>query len=283
MIKTGSIKKVRQLAADAKADGKKVGLVPTMGAFHEGHLSLIKKAVKTADFVVVSIFVNPTQFLPSEDYHLYPREIKKDTEMADELGVDVVFVPTAEKMYPRGFSSFVKIEEITDILEGEVRASHFKGVTTIVAKLFNIVQPDTAYFGQKDAQQLAVVKKMVAELNYPVKVAVCPTMRDEHGVALSSRHQYLSESQLKKARGIYAALQEGSKMIKSGVFDFGRVRRRIYDVLNTYGIKRVDYVSFNQWDSLEPVRKPGGKVLISLAVRLGTTRLIDNIIMNFKQ
>ncbi len=280
MLKSGSIKRVRKLIGEQKAKGHTIGLVPTMGAFHKGHLSLIEKAAKECDFVVVSIFVNPAQFAPTEDYHIYPRDLNRDCRLAEESGTDLVFAPSAETIYPNGYSTYMEIGEIANILEGKVRPSHFRGVTTIVAKLFNIVQPDKAYFGQKDAQQLAIITKMVRELNYPIKVIPCPIVRDENGIALSSRHKYLTPPQMKKAIGIYISLKEGVKLIRSGISDFGSVRSLIIDMLNKYGLKRIDYVSFNKWDSLEPALKPDGKVLISLAVKLGNTRLIDNIIIN---
>jgi pantoate--beta-alanine ligase len=279
MIKTGVIKRVRTVIDAQKRNLKTIGLVPTMGAFHGGHLSLIRKARAECDYVVVSIFVNPAQFGPGEDYAVYPRDIKRDLKLSEENGADMVFAPSVETIYPPSFSSFVEVEKITEMLEGEIRPSHFRGVTTIVNILFNIISPDKAYFGQKDAQQLAVIRKMVREMQLPVKIVGCPTVRDGNGIALSSRHQYLDENHFKKAAGIYAALNEGARLIKTGVSDFGIVKGRITDILNNYGLKRIDYVSFNKWDSLEPLRKPDGDVLISLAVRLGNTRLIDNIII----
>ena len=280
MIRTGSIVRVRNLVKEQKSGSKEIGLVPTMGSLHDGHLSLIRKARRECDYVVLSIFVNPAQFSPAEDFDIYPRDLKSDLRLAHNEGVDLVFTPSVQTMYPKDYSSYVILEKITEILEGAIRPTHFRGVTTIVAKLFNIIQPDSAYFGQKDAQQLAVINTMVRELNYPIKIVRCPTVRDKRGLALSSRHQYLTPPQRKEAAGIYCALVEGVALIKSGVSDFGRIRRRIIDVLSNYGLKRIDYVSFNQWDSLLPVRKPGGKILISLAVRLGKVRLIDNIILD---
>ncbi|MCP4632980.1 MAG: pantoate--beta-alanine ligase [candidate division Zixibacteria bacterium] len=282
MIKTSSIERVRKVIKQQKVSSKTVGLVPTMGAFHEGHLSLIRKARKGCDFVVVSIFVNPMQFAPTEDYHLYPRDIKYDSELAEENGADLVFIPKVEDIYQEDFSTYVITENITAGLEGVVRPNHFRGVATIVAKLFNIVQPDISYFGRKDAQQLVVIDKMVRELNIPVKVVGCPIIRDKNGIALSSRHKYLNKTQLKQAIGVYEGVKEGVKMIKSGISDFGQVSKRIKDVFYNFGIKRVDYVSFNRWDTLEPIRKPGSKILLSVAVKIGKTRLIDNEILNFK-
>ncbi|MBD3168229.1 MAG: pantoate--beta-alanine ligase [candidate division Zixibacteria bacterium] len=280
MIKTSSIKKVRDLISEQKKNTKSVGLVPTMGAFHEGHESLIKKARKENDYVVVSIFVNPAQFAPNEDYNLYPRDIKSDLLKAENNGADLVFMPNDKVIYPEDYSTYVTVEELTDKLEGKSRPSHFRGVTTIVTKLLNIVTPDNAYFGQKDAQQLAVVKRMVKDLNMPVKIVGCPIIRNQSGIALSSRHHYLNRTQMKTAVGIYESLKEGVKMIKSGTSDFGAVKERILDVLQNFGIKRIDYVEFNKWESLEPLRKPEGKVLISLAVRIGNTRLLDNVILD---
>ena len=279
MVRTSSVKRVRKLIGEQRFRSSAIGLVPTMGAFHEGHLSLIRRARKECDFVAVSIFINPAQFSPDEDYHLYPRDLNRDLKLAAAAGADLVFTPSADDIYPEGYATYIDIGNITDKLEGKIRSNHFRGVATIVAKLFHLFQPDRSYFGQKDAQQLAVINKMARELNFPIRIVPCGTVRDKSGIALSSRHRYLSEAQMKKAVGVYMALSEGTKMIKSGVSDFGRVRRRIIDVLNNYGLKRIDYVSFNRWDTLEPLRKPDGKVLISLAVRMGRTRLIDNVIL----
>ena len=211
-----TIELVRNLVKTARRKGGKIGFVPTMGALHVGHISLIEKAKRKTDFVVVSIFVNPTQFGPSEDFKKYPRPIKKDLAICRKAGVDVVFAPAAEQMYPRENLAWVNVEKLTEWLCGRFRPGHFRGVATVCAKLFNIATPDVAYFGQKDAQQAIVIRRMVADLNMPLKIAVCPTIRQADGLAVSSRNQYLTEQQKRDAAYIYKALKKSRSLIKAG-------------------------------------------------------------------
>ena len=214
---------VRVLVKAARSEGKKVGIVPTMGALHVGHISLIEAAVKECDFVVVSIFVNPTQFGEGEDFEKYPRPLEADLDICRKGGVDVVFLPTSEQMYPTENITWVNVEKLTDTLCGESRPGHFRGVTTVCAKLFNIVGPDAAFFGQKDAQQTVVIKRMVADLNIPVEIVVCPTVREGEGLAVSSRNKYLTEEQKKDAALIYKSLQKCREMIEAGTTDTGQI------------------------------------------------------------
>jgi len=214
-----TIKSLRKLVDKARGQGKKIGFVPTMGALHIGHVSLIKTAAEQTDFVVVSIFVNPTQFGPGEDFEKYPRPIDADLAICQKEQVSVVFVPAAEEMYPDENLSWVNVEKLTESLCGRSRPGHFRGVTTVCMKLFNIVQPDIAFFGQKDAQQAIVIKRMVADLNMPLEIAVCPTVREPSGLAVSSRNKYLTDKQKKHAAALYAALKNCEKMIHNGITD----------------------------------------------------------------
>jgi len=252
-----------------------------MGYLHEGHLSLIRKAKQEHDIVVVSIFVNPTQFAPTEDLEKYPRDILRDTELAEKNGCDIIFVPTAEEMYPKGFSSFVTIEGLSSVLEGKFRPTHFKGVSTVVLKLFNIIQPDTAYFGQKDAQQSSIIRKMVNDLNLPLRIEIVPTVREQDGLAMSSRNVYLNAEQRTNATILYQSLQLASSMIAKGERDPSAIIRAMDQLINTKHPSQIDYIEVVDAETLEKkqVLRSGDMVLIPLAVRFGTTRLIDNSIL----
>jgi len=257
--------------------GKLIGLVPTMGALHEGHLSLVRMARKKSDVVVVSIFVNPTQFGPGEDFQKYPRVFPQDKKLLQKEKCDIIFYPSAKQIYPENYLTFVDVEDITTRLEGASRPGHFRGVATIVAKLFNIVQPDLAFFGQKDAQQVVVVKKMVSDLNFPVKIIVCPTVRDQKGLALSSRNSYLSPDEKCQALCLYEALEKARDLIQLGQTNPQVVISSMQTVIQKSPLAEIDYVAITDTKRLLPVDKIRGDVLISLAVRVGNTRLIDNI------
>jgi pantoate--beta-alanine ligase len=259
-----------------------IGFVPTMGALHDGHLSLIRKAKQENDVVVLSIFVNPTQFAPSEDLDRYPRNVERDAELAEQAGCDIIFVPSVSEMYPEGFSTYVQVEGLSSVLEGAFRPTHFKGVTTVVLKLLNIVQPGTVYFGQKDVQQSIVIRTMVRDLDVPVRIDVVPTMREPDGLAMSSRNVYLDPVRRKNAPVLYAALQHASAMISAGERDpravIGAMERMITEKEPT----QVDYITIVDAGTLaeKHTLSAGETVVIPLAVRFGTTRLIDNIVIS---
>jgi pantoate--beta-alanine ligase len=257
----------------------KVGLVPTMGYLHEGHLSLIRRAREECDHVVVSIFVNPTQFGPKEDLSKYPRNLDRDLGLIEPLGVDLVWMPTAEIMYPKGYQTWVEVETITRPLEGAMRPGHFRGVTTVVAKLFNGVQPQRAYFGQKDAQQAAVIRQMTRDLNFPIEIVVCPIVREPDGLAMSSRNVYLYPEERKAATVLYRSLNAAKNVYQNGERDAEELRRTMREVIATEPRAQMQYVSCADYDTLEELETVTGKTLLSMAVFLGKTRLIDNIVL----
>ncbi len=256
-----------------------VGFVPTMGYLHEGHLSLVRRAKQECHHLVVSIFVNPAQFGPGEDYQRYPRDEARDLCLLEPLGVDIVFIPTPEEMYPEGFCTWIDVTgPLAQRLEGAFRPGHFRGVATVVAKLFNIVQPHRTYFGEKDAQQLRIVRQLVADLNIPVEIVPCPTIREPDGLAMSSRNTYLSPSERERAVALYRALLSAQEMIKAGLRDASQIRRQMEDLLRQYGAK-VDYVSIAHPDTLEEVERIEGPVLALVAAWVGPARLIDNLLI----
>jgi len=256
-----------------------VGFVPTMGFLHEGHLSLIKKAKEDCDRVVVSIFINPAQFGPKEDLSKYPRDLDRDLKMIEPIGTDLVWLPTPEIIYPKGYQTWVEVEAITHPLEGEMRPGHFRGVTTIVAKLFNCVQPQKAYFGQKDAQQAAVIRRMSLDLNFPIEIIVCPTVRESDGLAMSSRNVYLSGDQRKAATVLYRSLSTAKEIYEGGERNADMIRRKMKDVLSEEPLAEVQYVSCAGYDTLKELSTINEKALLSMAVFIGKTRLIDNIVI----
>lgn len=274
------LKTVKEVKDEVKAwrqEGLSVGLVPTMGWLHEGHLSLIKKARENNDRVVVSDFINPLQFGPNEDYDNYPRDLDRDAGLCEKAGVDVIFAPGVEEMYPEGFCSYVDMNGLTGGLCGKTRPIHFRGVQTVVNKLFNIVTPDNAYFGEKDAQQLAVIKRMVLDLNMNVKINGCPIIREEDGLAKSSRNSYLSPEERKAAPIINKAMTKGREMIKNGERDAKKVIDAISEIILSVGITKIDYVSIVDSLTLEPVEKIEKDILCACAVYMGNSaRLIDN-------
>lgn len=275
-----TIESVRSLIKAARSGGKKIGLVPTMGALHIGHISLIKAAVKKCDFVVVSIFVNPTQFVPGEDFEKYPRPLDADLEICRKAGTDVVFAPTPEQMYPSENITWVNVEKLTEPLCGQFRPGHFRGVTTVCTKLFNIVAPDIAYFGQKDAQQAIVIRRMVADLNMPLEIAICPTVREADGLAVSSRNKYLTEQQKKDAANIYKSLQKCRQMIDAGVKETTEITTEMRRILQQVPSIEIEYISIVDAETLRNIDRIADKVLAAVAVKIGPARLIDNILVD---
>ncbi len=273
-----SAKDMQMVAEDYRLEGKKIGFVPTMGYLHEGHLSLVRQAKKDNDVVIVSIFVNPLQFAPNEDYESYPRDIKRDEDLLKKEGVDVLFYPSVQDMYPDGFQTYVQVENLTKVLEGRSRPTHFRGVATVVLKLFNITKPHRAYFGKKDAQQLIVIKRMVRDLNLDVEIVGMPIVREEDGLAMSSRNKYLNGEERKQAVCLYRALRRAEELIEGGVCDAERIKKEMEDVIKRYPLAEIDYISINRISDLgELDRVEDGNTLVSLAVRIGKTRLIDNM------
>jgi len=257
----------------------KVGLVPTMGFLHEGHLSLVRKSKADCDHAIVSIFVNPTQFGPNEDFHNYPRDIGRDQRLLEEAGADAIFLPSVDEMYPEGADTFVVPGKIAERLEGAARPGHFKGVATVILKLLNLARPHLAYFGQKDAQQVAVTKKMVADLNLPVEIIVMPTVRESDGLAMSSRNAYLNEAERQAATVLYRSLKLAEDLMKAGERDAEVFHNRMKNLIGTEPLARLDYVSVASAADLEELQCVIRPVLVSLAVRIGRTRLIDNIML----
>ncbi|MFA4993122.1 MAG: pantoate--beta-alanine ligase [Candidatus Omnitrophota bacterium] len=271
--------KLTAIAKKAKQLKKSIGFVPTMGALHAGHFSLIKQARKENDILVASTFVNPAQFGPGEDFKKYPRRLKKDAGFCRKLGVDFIFLPDKNNMYPKGYSTFVNVETLSGLLCGASRPGHFRGVATVVAKLLNIVQPDTLYLGQKDAQQAIIISRMVKDLNFPVKVKVMPTVRQDDGLALSSRNAYLSKDERSSALVLYKALRLATVMVDNGQRNTARIISRMKQLIEKNKLARIDYIAIVERQQLKEVKKiiPGS--LIALAVKFGKTRLIDNIII----
>ncbi len=256
-----------------------VGLVPTMGYLHEGHLSLIRRAKAECDHVVVSIFVNPTQFGPNEDLSKYPRDLERDLSLIAPLGVELVWTPTAEVMYPNGFQTWVEVEALTTPLEGAMRPGHFRGVTTVVAKLFNAVQPHKAYFGQKDAQQAAVIRQMTRDLSYPIEIVVCPIVREADGLAMSSRNKYLEGEDRNAALVLSRALNAAKELYDAGERDAEMLRGKMKEVITAEPRARMQYISCADYDTLAELETVTGKTLLSMAVLIGKTRLIDNFVL----
>jgi pantoate--beta-alanine ligase len=274
------ISEMREFSREAKEEGKTIGFVPTMGYLHEGHLSLVRAAKEECDRVVMSIYVNPMQFGPEEDLDKYPRDMERDKDLAEKEGIDVIFAPLSGEMYPGGYTTDVDVTgTITETLCGISRPGHFKGVTTIVAKLFNIVGPDKAYFGQKDAQQAVAVKRMVRDLNIPVEVRVMPTVREDDGLAMSSRNSYLSDDQRHQALGLFKALESAKEMISAGEVSAIIIKQKLKSILEEGKDVRVDYVEVVDTDTLEPSDEVQDNTLIAVAAYVGDARLIDNIVI----
>ena len=270
------IDELRDVLKDFKKEGKSIGLVPTMGFLHKGHASLIKKAVSENDIVVVSDFVNPIQFGPNEDLEAYPRDINADSKLCEDLGADFIFNPEPSEMY-HDKKAFVDIDGLSDNLCGARREGHFRGVCTVCTKLFNIVGPDRAYFGQKDAQQLSIIKKLVFDLNIPVEIVACPIVREEDGLAMSSRNTYLSTDERKAALCLSKAIFEGEKMAKEG-FSVKEVLEKMKEIISSEKLAKIDYISAVDLETIKDVDNFNKDTLVAIAVYIGKTRLIDNFI-----
>lgn len=272
-----TVAEVRARIREARQGGRTVGLVPTMGALHEGHGSLIRAARAETGFVVVSVFVNPMQFGPNEDLARYPRRLEQDIDLCGREGAALVFAPALGEMYPAGFRSLVEVTGLQDQFCGAARPGHFRGVTTVVLKLFNMVQPDVAYFGQKDAQQAQIIMQMTADLNLPLRVRVCPIVREADGLAMSSRNEYLSPSQRRQATVLSRALREAQELIGAGEEDASVVRSLMASRVRAAPDAQLDYAEIVDAETLKPVDRLAGEALLLLAVRFGATRLIDNL------
>ncbi|MFP4458694.1 MAG: pantoate--beta-alanine ligase [Candidatus Zixiibacteriota bacterium] len=279
MIVIEKVKRMRRISLNHRKNNDKIAFVPTMGYLHEGHLSLVKKAKKEADIVIVSIFVNPTQFGPNEDLDSYPRDFQHDRHLLEALDIDYLFFPAVDEMYPENYSTYVNVEGITNELCGKCRPNHFRGVATIVTKLFNIILPDIAIFGQKDAQQALVIKKMTQDLNMITEVIVIPTIREHDGLAKSSRNEYLSYEERKVAPCIHRALSVARRMVKQGIDDPNEIIDKMKIIIEASGDFEIDYIQIVDLEKVKPVEKITDKVLIAVAAYLGKTRLIDNMIV----
>ncbi|ACI22055.1 MULTISPECIES: pantoate--beta-alanine ligase [Thermodesulfovibrio] len=270
---------MREISKELRFKGKSIGFIPTMGALHEGHLSLIRRAKEENDIVIVSIFVNPTQFAQGEDYEKYPRDVELDKEKLEALAIDYLFLPDVNSLYPEGYSTYVVVEGLSDKLCGIFRPGHFRGVATIVCKLFNIVKPLRAYFGQKDYQQSLIIRRMVEDLNFDVEIIVCPTVREQDGLAMSSRNLYLNEKERQSATVIYKALKEGERLLNEGEKPLD-VKLKMHEIFkNEPLIREIQYAGVYDPLTLEEVKERQNKYLLAVALKIGDTRLIDNLIV----
>lgn len=274
-----SLDEMKSLTREVHSLGKTLGFVPTMGYLHEGHLTLMREAKKKTGFVVTSIFVNPLQFGVGEDFAEYPRDLTRDMNLAEEAGVDIVFAPKVKEMYPHGYSTFIEVENLTDRLCGKSRPGHFRGVTTVVAKLFNIVQPDIAFLGQKDAQQVLVLQKMVQDLNMNLEIEVVPIVREQDGLAMSSRNVYLNPDERQAALSLSKSLKRAAELVKAGERDPLVIKREITGLINEEPLAQIDYVEIYKMPHLVETNRLEDRNLIALAVFIGKTRLIDNVIV----
>ena len=272
-----SLGRLKQAIRQIKKKGKTIGFVPTMGAFHKGHLSLIRKAREQTDWVVVSIFINPIQFDRRSDFHSYPRTLAQDAKAAARAGADAIFAPSTGQMYPPDFQTFVEVDRLSQPWEGRFRPGHFKGVTTVVTKLFHLVQPDVTYFGQKDAQQARIVQQLIRDLNFDIRLRILPTIREPDGLAMSSRNKLLSSSARRSSRILFEALQEACQLIQWGERRASVVVRRMRQILQKDPKARIDYVAIVDPKTLDPIEKLHGNVQVLVAVWMGPVRLIDNI------
>ncbi len=273
-----SVTSMQRLARKLAGQGKKIGLVPTMGFLHEGHLSLIKRARKKTDIVITSIFVNPTQFAPGEDLEQYPRDERGDIRKIKRAGGEIIFIPRAEDIYPEGFQTYVTVEQLTLTLEGKMRPTHFRGVTTIVAKLFNICRPDVAVFGMKDYQQAIVLKRMTHDLGYPITFIIAPTVREPDGLAMSSRNKYFTPEQRPEALCLYYALTSARSMVQAGEYTAAIIRKEMRAVIKaTCPTAIIDYIAFTDFETLQPVQHVTAGTICSLAIKVHGVRLIDNM------
>lgn len=273
------IAEMQVAAAGLRGEGRRIGFVPTMGALHEGHLSLVRAARAQADTLVVSIFVNPTQFGPQEDYRAYPRDLDADSHLLAQEKVDILFTPTAEEIYPADFQSFVTVERLGEPLCGRSRPEHFRGVATVVLKLFNIVQPHLAFFGRKDAQQGVLIQQLVRDLSLPVEIVVCPIVREPDGLAMSSRNAYLAPEERRAALSLNRSLRRAQELIEAGERRASEIIGEMHRVLGRETLARVDYVEVVDYGTLQPLAEVGSETLIALAVHIGKARLIDNLVV----
>lgn len=278
-----TVAEMKEQVAEWKAEGLTIGLTPTMGALHEGHMSLMERARKECDRVVASVFVNPIQFGPDEDYDNYPRDLDRDAAIAESKGVDVVFHPSVEEMYPTNYNTYVEMETLTDTLCGAKRPGHFRGVCTVVNKLFNIVDPDRAFFGQKDAQQLAIIKRMVSDLNMRVKVFGCPIVREEDGLAKSSRNTYLSAEERAAALCLSKSIFKAQELIEGGERNTAVISAAVRETIEAEPMSKIDYIEVVDLGNMQPVETLGESGLVAIAVYIGTTRLIDNYLFDFTE
>jgi pantoate--beta-alanine ligase len=274
-----SIKDMQALSKKLRSEKKTIGFVPTMGALHEGHLSLVRRSKDESNITVVSIFVNPIQFGPKEDFKQYPRDIEGDLSKLSSLNADIIFIPENTEMYIEGFSTFINVGHIGETLCGVSRPKHFNGVATVVAKLFNIVMPDKAYFGQKDFQQAVVIRKLVRELNFDIDIIVSPTVREPDGLAMSSRNSYLSQKERKAAVALYRALKQGERLIGSGIDDLSHIKKEMEAVIKSEPLTTIEYIKIVDPQSLEEMEKIKTPAAVCVAINIGTTRLIDNVIV----
>ncbi len=272
---------MQRISEELRLQMKKIAVVPTMGYLHEGHLSLIHLAKQHSDVVITTLFVNPAQFGLSEDFDKYPRDFERDKKLADSIGTDILFIPLQEKIYPPDYFTYIEIEKITGVLEGKFRPTHFRGVVTVVAKLFNITKPHVAVFGQKDAQQAIVINRLVKDLNFDIKILVAPIVREPDGLAMSSRNVYLSEVERKESVVLYHSFQLAKKLIEHGERNCLLIISEMKNLISTKSSAKIDYISIANAETLEEftMLKDGTRALISLAVRFSTTRLIDNILL----
>ncbi|MGQ3683900.1 MAG: pantoate--beta-alanine ligase [Candidatus Loosdrechtia sp.] len=276
-----SIKDIKQRIKTIKGDQLTIGFVPTMGALHEGHMSLVRNAKKENDTVIVSIFVNPFQFGKNEDFKQYPRTFERDCELLSKEGADYIFSPDITEMYPEGFSTLIILSQLEDKLCGRSRPGHFRSVAVVVLKLLHLIKPDLAYFGQKDFQQTVIIKKMIQDLNLDIAVKILPTVRDEKGLALSSRNVYLTETEKKEALCLYKSLLKAQSMVHSGITDTKIIIREIENSINNHNLVTIDYISIIDPETLESVTTVRNGDVIAIAVKVGKTRLIDNAIFNY--
>ncbi len=270
---------LREELTKVRGEGASIGFVATMGSLHAGHLSLVEAALAANDYVVVSIFVNPTQFGAGEDFEDYPRDLKRDQELLQEAGANLLFAPMASEMYPDGYNTYVENFGKTEVLCGAQRPGHFRGVTTVISKLFNLVQPTIAYFGQKDAQQYAVISQMVRDLNFPIEVVSCPIVRESDGLALSSRNSYLTAEEREEATVLYQALQLAEQLVASGEKDSASIIKQLYDTIAKRKLAKIEYIEIVDARTLQAVEVVAGDILVALAVHFGNTRLIDNTVI----
>jgi len=276
MLKLNKINEVKKYVSEWKKEGLTIGLVPTMGCLHEGHKSLIDRAVKENDRVIVSVFVNPTQFGPNEDFDKYPRSIENDVDLCTKAGASIVFNPEPKEMYFDDACTYVNVENLTDGLCGAKREGHFRGVCTVVSKLFNISQATRAYFGEKDAQQLAVIKRMVRDLNFNVEIVGCPIVRESDGLAKSSRNKYLSKEERVEALVLNKGLKKGKELLENGIRKTSKIKETIENEINKSPLSKIDYIEVVDSITLEPIENIESDVLVAIAVFIGKTRLIDN-------